>query len=63
MSLEQFDRAIKMPTQRTQRSASDSYAGQHFSDHREHPAWHWLRIIVCMAGAFAIGWMASRGVA
>ena len=63
MSLEQFDRAIKMPTQRTQRHRSDAYAVQHCHDNREHPVWHWLRIIGCMAGAFAIGWMAAKGIA
>ena len=61
MSFEQFEREVKRPTQRTQRHRSDAYAVQHYHDKQEHPAWHWLRIIVCMAGAFAIGWMASRG--
>jgi hypothetical protein len=63
MSFEQFERAVKMPTQRTQRSARDSYAGQHFSDHREHPVWHWTRVVLFWAMWFAIGWMAAKGIA
>lgn len=61
MNQEATDFAAYRFTQRTARSRSDACAVQHFAPHREHRAWTWLRVAVCLAAAAAIGAMISTG--
>jgi len=63
MSFEQFERDAKLPIPRVSRANQSWYPIEHYHDNREHPVWHWLRIIICLAAAAAIGWMAAKGIA